>query len=133
MLFLDELPEFSAQTLEVLRQPLEDRQVTLARASGTLTFPANFTLLAAMNPCPCGFAGDPARECRYGTAAITRYQKRISGPLLDRINNHLKVSRIDYAQPADCRAGESSAAVRERGAAAHLAEALQYRPRQVVA
>ncbi len=126
VLFLDELPEFSAQTLEVLRQPLEDRQVTLARASGTLTFPANFTLLAAMNPCPCGLAGDPARECRCGTAAIVRYQKRISGPLLDRIDIHLEVPRIDYEQLSDRRAGEPSAAVRGRVEAARALQAERF-------
>ena len=114
VLFLDELPEFSTQTLEVLRQPLEDRRVTIARASGTIAFPANVTLVAAMNPCPCGFFGDPVRECRCSAAAVARYQKRISGPLLDRIDIHLEVPRIDYEQLADRRPAESSATVRER-------------------
>jgi len=114
VLFLDELPEFSASTLEMLRQPLEDRTVTLARASGTLTFPANFTLVAAMNPCPCGYAGDPVRECKCSGQTIGRYQKRISGPLLDRIDIHVEVPRIDYEKLSDRRAGEPSAAVRER-------------------
>jgi magnesium chelatase family protein len=118
VLFLDELPEFSTQTLEVLRQPLEDRKVTIARASGTISFPANVTLVAAMNPCPCGFFGDPVRECRCAPSAVTRYQKRISGPLLDRIDIHLEVPRIDYEQLADRRAGEPSAAVRARVEAA---------------
>jgi magnesium chelatase family protein len=114
VLFLDELPEFSASTLEMLRQPLEDRTVTLARASGTLTFPANFTLVAAMNPCPCGYAGDPVRECRCSSQMISRYQKRISGPLLDRIDIHVEVPRIDYEKLSDRRAGESSTEVRAR-------------------
>ncbi|HWK80558.1 MAG TPA: YifB family Mg chelatase-like AAA ATPase, partial [Thermomicrobiales bacterium] len=114
VLFLDELPEFSTQTLEVLRQPLEDRRVTIARASGTIAFPANVTLVAAMNPCPCGFFGDPVRECRCAPSAVTRYQKRISGPLLDRIDIHLNVPRIDYEQLADRRPGETSATVRAR-------------------
>jgi magnesium chelatase family protein len=114
VLFLDELPEFSASTLEMLRQPLEDRTVTLARASGTVTFPANFTLVAAMNPCPCGYFGDPLRECKCSGQTISRYQKRISGPLLDRIDIHVEVPRIDYEKLSDRRAGEPSSAVRER-------------------
>ena len=114
VLFLDELPEFNTQTLEVLRQPLEDRRVTIARASGTIAFPANVTLVAAMNPCPCGYYGDPVRECTCAPSTVTRYQKRISGPLLDRIDIHLEVPRIDYEQLADRRPGETSATVRER-------------------
>ncbi len=114
VLFLDELPEFSAQTLEMLRQPLEDRTVSLGRASGTVTFPANFMLVAAMNPCPCGYFGDPVRQCTCNSAAITRYQKRISGPLLDRIDIHLEAPRIDYEKLADRRAGEASASIRAR-------------------
>ena len=111
-MFLDELPEFGTSTLEVLRQPLEDRKVSLARAAGTVTFPANFTLVAAMNPCPCGFAGDPVKECRCSSAAITRYQKRISGLLLDRIDIHLEVPRIDYERLSERWPGEPSVAVR---------------------
>lgn len=114
VLFLDELPEFNGQTLEVLRQPLEDRRVTLARASGSISFPASVTLIAAMNPCPCGYFGDPVRECRCPASTVTRYQKRISGPLLDRIDIHLEVPRIDYDQLSDRRAGESSEVVRQR-------------------
>src|SRR5512136_1749393 len=81
VLFLDELPEFDQRSLEVMRQPLEDHHVTISRASGTLTFPANFQLVAAMNPCPCGWFGDPTHECTCTPATVTRYQKRISGPL----------------------------------------------------
>ena len=114
MLFLDELPEFGATKLEGLRQPLEDRTVTLARAAGTLTFPANFTLVAAMNPCPCGYYGDPRRACTCAAGAVSRYQKRISGPLLDRIDIHLEVPRIPHEQLADRRPGELSAVIRER-------------------
>jgi magnesium chelatase family protein len=114
VLFLDELPEFSVQTLEVLRQPLEDRRVSIARASGTVGFPANVTLVAAMNPCPCGFFGDPVRECRCAASAVARYQKKISGPLLDRIDIHLEVPRIDYEQLADRRLAEKSELVRSR-------------------
>lgn len=126
VLFLDELPEFSVQTLEVLRQPLEDKRITLARASGTLSFPASVTLIAAMNPCPCGFFGDPQRECRCSPSAVTRYQKRISGPLLDRIDIHLDVPRIDYEQLADRRSGERSDMVRSRVEASRDVQATRY-------
>ncbi|MGD9713446.1 MAG: YifB family Mg chelatase-like AAA ATPase, partial [Thermomicrobiales bacterium] len=114
VLFLDELPEFAANTLEMLRQPLEDRQVSVARASGTVTFPANFMLIASMNPCPCGYFGDPARECRCGSTAIQRYQKKISGPLIDRIDIHVEVPRVEYEKLASTRGGEPSAAIRDR-------------------
>ena len=114
VLFLDELPEFAAKTLEVMRQPLEDKIVTIARAHGSLTFPANFQLVAAMNPCPCGFFGDPTRECTCSPSTVTRYQKRISGPLLDRIDIHIDVPRVDYARLADKRLGEPSATVQAR-------------------
>jgi magnesium chelatase family protein len=126
VLFLDELPEFGATKLEGLRQPLEDRLVTLARSAGTLTFPANFTLIAAMNPCPCGFFGDPARPCRCAPSAVARYQKRISGPLLDRIDIHLEVPRIEPEALADRRPGEPSAAVRARVAAARSLQAARF-------
>jgi len=115
---LDELPEFNSRALEVLRQPIEDKKVTISRASGTLTFPANFMLVAAKNPCPCGFYGDPTRECRCGMHAITRYQKRISGPLLDRIDIHIEVPRVEYDKLADDQRGEPSAAIQERVEAA---------------
>jgi magnesium chelatase family protein len=93
VLFLDELPEFGTRTLEGLRQPLEDRKVSIARAAGTLTFPANFMFCAAMNPCPCGYYGDPVRECTCSMQSISRYQKRISGPLLSGTTQILSVSR----------------------------------------
>ncbi|MGH2547952.1 MAG: YifB family Mg chelatase-like AAA ATPase, partial [Thermomicrobiales bacterium] len=114
VLFLDELPEFHSATLEMLRQPLEDRKVTLGRASGTLTFPANFMLVSAMNPCPCGYLGDPARGCTCSQHAINRYQKRISGPLLDRIDIHLEAPRVEFEKLADRRAGEESKTIRDR-------------------
>ena len=107
----------------MLRQPLEDRKVTLARAAGTVTFPANFTLVAAMNPCPCGYAGDPVKECRCNAGAVARYQKRISGPLLDRIDIHLEVPRIDYERLSERRPGEPSIAVRSRVEAARAIQA----------
>ncbi len=114
VLFLDELPEFNRRTLEVLRQPLEDHQVVISRATGTLAFPSNFTLIAAMNPCPCGYYGDPVRECTCSPATVTRYQKRISGPLLDRIDIHIEVPRVDYEKLTDDRQGEPSEAIRAR-------------------
>ncbi len=114
VLFLDELPEFNPHTLEALRQPMEDGVVSIARSTGTLVFPSRFMLIAAMNPCPCGYYGDPVRECTCSPAAIARYQKRISGPLLDRIDIHVEVPRVDYNKLTDDRRGEPSAAVRER-------------------
>jgi magnesium chelatase family protein len=114
VLFLDELPEFGQNVLEVLRQPLEDKVVTIARAQGTITYPANFMLVAAMNPCPCGFYADPVKECSCSATAIARYQKRISGPLLDRIDIHVDVPRVDYEKLADKRQVETSATVRAR-------------------
>jgi len=114
VLFLDELPEFGTRTLEGLRQPLEDHKVSIARAAGTLTFPANFMFVAAMNPCPCGYYGDPVRECTCSLSTISRYQKRISGPLLDRIDIHMEVPRVDYQKLTDERLGEPSEAIRTR-------------------
>jgi magnesium chelatase family protein len=114
VLFLDELPEFDERSLEAMRQPLEDHIVTISRASGTLTFPANFQLIAAMNPCPCGYWGDPTHNCSCSPSMVTRYQKRISGPLLDRFDIHMDVPRVDYEKLASDRAGESSEAVRQR-------------------
>ena len=118
VLFLDELPEFASKTLEVMRQPLEDGVVTISRAQGTLTFPASFQLIAAMNPCPCGFYGDPTRECTCTPSVVTRYQKRISGPLLDRIDIHVDVPRVEYAKLTDMRLGEPSEAIQARVEAA---------------
>ena len=114
VLFLDELPEFGMRVLEVLRQPLEDKVVTISRARGTLTFPANFQLITAMNPCPCGYYGDSVKACTCSSSTITRYQKRISGPLLDRIDIHIEVPRVDYEKLSDDRLGEPSASVQAR-------------------
>ncbi len=118
VLFLDEFPEFGHTTLEVLRQPLEDRVVTISRAQGSVTFPANFMLVGAMNPCPCGYYGDPVKECRCSSADVTRYQKRISGPLLDRIDIFADVPRVDYEKLTDSGCAEGSAEVRARVARA---------------
>ncbi len=114
VLFLDELPEFGMRVLEVLRQPLEDKTVTIARAQGSLTFPANFQLVAAMNPCPCGYYGDPLKPCTCSMMVVTKYQKRLSGPLLDRIDIHVEVPRLEYEKLSDERLGEPSEAVQER-------------------
>jgi magnesium chelatase family protein len=114
VLFLDELPEFRRSTLEVMRQPLEDGKVTISRASGSMTFPAEFMLVAAMNPCPCGYYGSLKRTCRCGPLQVQRYRQRISGPLLDRIDLHVEVPGIAYSDLAGVEAGESSEAIRER-------------------
>ena len=114
VLFLDELPEFKRTTLEVLRQPLEDGRVTISRAAGTLTFPAEFMLVAAMNPCPCGFFGDPKRKCRCAPQQVERYRERISGPLLDRIDLHVEAPAVSFDDLRSDETGEPSAAIRER-------------------
>jgi magnesium chelatase family protein len=117
VLFLDELPEFGNK-LDVLRQPLEDRIVTLNRASGSVTFPASFMLVAAQNPCMCGYYGDAERACTCSSSAVTRYQKRVSGPLLDRFDIHADVPRVKFEKLSSDRLGEPSAAIRARVCAA---------------
>jgi magnesium chelatase family protein len=117
VLFLDELPEFGYK-LETLRQPLEDRRVTISRASGAMTFPANFMLVGAANPCPCGYYGDPLKPCTCSQSTITRYRQRISGPLLDRIDIHIEVPRVDFDKLTDVRHGESSEIISSRVQAA---------------
>ncbi|OIQ01244.1 MAG: ATP-dependent protease [Zetaproteobacteria bacterium CG06_land_8_20_14_3_00_59_53] len=118
ILFLDELPEFKRQVLEVLRQPLEDGKVCIARAADTLEFPARFQLLAAMNPCPCGYLGHPTRACSCSPSQINRYRQRISGPLLDRFDLHVHVPPVDKGELVRMQAGESSAIVAQRVLAA---------------
>lgn len=114
VLFLDELPEFHRSTLEVLRQPLEDGKVTISRASGTMTFPSAFMLVAAMNPCPCGYYGDPKRECRCAHGQVERYRQKISGPLLDRIDLHVEAPAVEYRELSDNIPAESSSSIRSR-------------------
>ena len=114
VLFLDELPEFGSRVLEVMRQPIEDKVVTISRAQGSLTFPANFMLVAAMNPCPCGYFGDSLKPCTCAPSTVTKYQKRISGPLLDRIDIHVEVPRVDYQKLSGDRLGESSETIQCR-------------------
>jgi magnesium chelatase family protein len=126
VLFLDELPEFSHMALESLRQPLEDKNVTISRALGSVMFPANFMLVAAMNPCPCGYYGDPVKECRCSSGEVTRYHKKISGPLLDRIDISVEVPRVDYEKLTDERLAERSESVRTRTEAARLIQVRRF-------
>ncbi len=114
ILFLDELPEFGHASLEVLRQPIEDKVVTISRAQGTTTFPANFMLVAAMNPCPCGYSGDPEHACSCSPSSISRYRRRISGPLLDRFDIFVDVPRVEYEKLVTPPSSENSETVRER-------------------
>ncbi|MGI9148877.1 MAG: YifB family Mg chelatase-like AAA ATPase [Chloroflexota bacterium] len=118
VLFLDEMPEFHPRVLEVMRQPIEDGVVTIARARETLSFPAKFMLIAARNPCPCGYYGDSTRACVCPESTVTRYQKRLSGPILDRIDMHLSIGRVDFEKLTSPELGEPSAVVRARVTAA---------------
>ena len=119
VLFLDELPEFDRTVLEVLRQPLEAKQITISRANSQMTFPANFQLVAAMNPCPCGYDGDGSGRCRCRPEQIKRYQDKLSGPLLDRIDLHITVPALPIADLQNAQSGETSEQVRTRVSAAH--------------
>jgi magnesium chelatase family protein len=118
VLYLDEVAEFPRATLEVLRQPLEDGTVTIARAAGSYTFPARFSLIASMNPCPCGYRGERSADCRCNDAVVERYRGRISGPLLDRVDLHIRVAPVAYDELARSQPGESSATIRDRVVAA---------------
>jgi len=126
VLFLDELPEFNRQTLEVLRQPLEDGVVTISRALSSTTFPANFMLIAAMNPCPCGYRGDPRRDCHCTPPQIERYMSKISGPLLDRIDIHIEVPAVPFRELSGGTPGTSSAEMREQVAAARTMQTARF-------
>ena len=114
VLFLDEFPEFRKNVLEVLRQPIEDGHVTISRAISSVTYPANFMLLAAMNPCPCGFFGDPKRECHCSYLQIRRYRSKISGPLMDRIDIHMEVPPVAFKDLSSSEQGQSSYEILER-------------------
>lgn len=126
VLFLDELPEFNRRTLETLRQPLESGVVTISRASGTMDFPCSFMLVAAMNPCPCGYLGDPRHSCRCRPAEVTRYRQKISGPLLDRFDILIEVPPVNPADLLSKPDGESSAAIRDRVMAARERQRRRY-------
>lgn len=126
VLFLDELPEFKRDVLEVMRQPVEDGFVTISRASGTLTFPASFMLIGAMNPCPCGWFGDSDHPCICKAGQIQRYVKKISGPLLDRMDIHIEVPRVDAEKLTGAATGETSDVIRERVNAARRRQIERY-------
>lgn len=127
VLFLDELPEFQKSILEVLRQPIEDAKVTIARASGTLTFPCSIMLVCAMNPCRCGFFGHPTKPCTCSPTAVTQYLSRISGPLLDRLDLHIEVPPVNYEELTARERGEGSKPIRERVKAARLIQQERYK------
>jgi magnesium chelatase family protein len=133
VLFLDELPEFKRSALEVLRQPLEDGHVTISRSAGKITLPCHFMLVAAMNPCPCGYLGDARHECRCSPAQVQRYRARISGPLLDRIDLHVEAPALSIAELRSDRAGESSAAIRERVEEARQTQLGRFRGTRITA
>lgn len=126
ILFLDELPEFNRQTLEVLRQPLEDGTVTISRALNSSTFPANFMLIAALNPCPCGYRGDTRRSCQCTPPQIEKYMGKISGPLLDRIDIHIEVPAVAFRELSGGTPGTSSAELRQQVAAARQMQAARF-------
>ena len=126
VLFLDEFPEFSRRTLETLRQPLESGMITISRASGSVDFPCQFMLIAAMNPCPCGYLGDHRHTCHCKPADIARYRKKISGPLLDRFDMVIEVPAVDPAALLHRPDGESSAAIQQRVTAARVLQQVRY-------
>ncbi|WP_295936225.1 YifB family Mg chelatase-like AAA ATPase [uncultured Alistipes sp.] len=126
VLFLDELPEFGRSVLEVLRQPLEDKKITVSRAKYSVEYPANFTLLAAMNPCPCGYYNHPSKECTCSPGSVHRYMSRISGPLMDRIDLHVEVTPVPAAELSAATPGEPSVEVRRRVIAARMVQAARF-------
>ena len=132
VLSLDELPEFGRSVLEVLRQPLEEKKITVSRAKYSVEYPANFTLVAAMNPCPCGYYNHPARECVCSPGSVHRYMSRISGPLMDRIDMHVEVTPVSAAELSAAAPGESSAAIRARVVRAREVQAARFRCAQGV-
>ena len=131
VLFLDELPEFRKNVLEVLRQPLEEMRITISRAVGSITYPANVMLVAAMNPCVCGYQGDPSHDCTCSAVQIQRYRARISGPLLDRIDIQVEVPAVRYKELADQSSGESSADIRARVERARMIQLERFRGRKI--
>ena len=126
VLFLDELPEFSTQAMEVLRQPIEDGKVTITRVSGKVTFPANFMLVCAMNPCKCGYYGHPTKKCTCSQADIKKYLSKVSGPLLDRIDIQVEVDGVGYDELVAETEGESSATVKARADAARKIQRFRF-------
>jgi magnesium chelatase family protein len=127
VLFLDELPEFARNALEVLRQPLEDGAVTISRTRLSITYPANFMLVCAMNPCPCGHYGDPNKDCACQAGSVQKYMMRVSGPLMDRIDLHIEVPAVKYRELSSRENGEPSARIRERVTAAREVQSTRFR------
>ena len=128
VLFCDELPEFSRTVLEVMRQPLEDRKITISRAKYTIDYPCSFMFVASMNPCPCGYYGDPTHHCVCTPGQIQRYMNKISGPLLDRIDIHCEIQAVPFAQLSQMQPGEPSSAIRERVIAARKIQEERFKP-----
>jgi magnesium chelatase family protein len=126
VLFLDELPEFKRTVLEVMRQPLEERRVTISRAKFSIEYPASFMLVASMNPCPCGYFNHPEKECVCGSQLVQRYLSKISGPLLDRIDIHIEVTPVNFDQLSDHRKAEPSESIRNRVVAARQIQSMRY-------
>jgi magnesium chelatase family protein len=126
VLFLDELPEFKRSVLEVMRQPLEERRVTISRAKFSIEYPASFMLVASMNPCPCGYFNHPEKECVCGLPQVQRYLSKISGPLLDRIDIHIEVTPVSFEQLTDMRKAEPSINIRERVIKAREIQGIRY-------
>lgn len=126
VLFLDELPEFTRNVLEVLRQPLEDRRITISRVKGTIDYPAGFMLIASMNPCPCGYYNHPTKECVCSTGQVQKYLNRISGPLLDRIDIQVEIVPVPFEKMSDRQEGESSRSIRERVVKARAIQETRY-------
>jgi magnesium chelatase family protein len=131
VLFLDELPEYRKDALEVLRQPLEDRQLTISRARASVTYPASFMLVGAMNPCPCGYRGDSKKECSCRPDIVHRYTQRISGPLLDRIDIHVEVPRLEQEELTRKPTGEESRVIRRRVVAARARQRERFAKRGI--
>lgn len=132
VLFLDELPEFPRSVLEVMRQPLEEGKITISRANGSLTFPAKFILVAAQNPCPCGYLSDPERTCTCALSQVIRYQKKISGPLLDRIDLHVEVPRVKHEKLAEYHSAEPSQKIAERVAKARDLQTTRFKDSKTI-
>jgi magnesium chelatase family protein len=126
VLFLDELPEFKRTVLEVMRQPLEERRVTISRAKVSIEFPANFMLIASMNPCPCGYYNHPEKECVCGPGVVQKYLNKVSGPLLDRIDLHVEVTPVTFDQMTETRKAESSADIQPRVDKARQVQATRF-------
>jgi len=131
VLFLDELPEFKKNLLEMLRQPLEEMRITISRVSGSITYPANVMLVAAMNPCPCGFYGDPTKCCSCTLPQLQKYRARLSGPLLDRLDIQVEVPAVRYQDLADRSPGEPSEGLRERVARARGVQVSRFQTRRL--